>query len=176
MLRTYILFLLAAAFLASFLSSGGDEAPVKPSTDGRGLGSASAETDSSSDEFDQNTDPDEVAISRSADGHFYADVTINGLPVNFLVDTGATGIALTREDARRVGLAVPARMDQVIGRGASGDVRGEYIRLDRVALGRASADGVPAVVLDTGHQSLLGQSFLSQFESVEIQGDKMLLR
>lgn len=174
MLRSYILFLLAAAFLASFLSSGGDPVPERPPTEGQGA--IAVESEPSDDGFSQDANSGDIEIRRSADGHFYADVTINGITVNILVDTGATGIALTRDDARRVGLAVAARMDQVIGRGASGDVRGEYVRLDRVALGGASAEAVPAVVLDTGHQSLLGQSFLQEFQSVEIQGDKMLLR
>lgn len=170
------MFLLAAAFLASFLSSGSEPAPEKPSNDGQRTIYVAGEQDSSASDSIQYASTDGVEIRRSADGHFYADVTINGLPVKILVDTGATGIALTRDDARRVGLAIPARMDAVIGRGASGDVRGEYVQLDRVAMGGKSAENVPAVVLDSGHQSLLGQSFLREFESVEIQGDKMLLR
>ncbi len=119
---------------------------------------------------------DAVELKRNSDGHFYADVEINGTPVRALVDTGATGIALSREDARSAGLAVSIGMPSVVGRGADGDVRGEYVTLDRVTLGHRTAERMAAVVLSAGEQTLLGQDFLSKFESVEIKGDKMLLR
>jgi aspartyl protease family protein len=77
-----------------------------------------------------------VAIQRSSDGHFYADVQINGAPVHALVDTGATGMALSRDDARSAGVATSIGMNDVIGRGADGDVRGEYVTLDRVSIGQ----------------------------------------
>ena len=176
MLRGYAILLLIAAFVASLLASDGDPAPEKERPDGRRTISVSAmeeAEDSGSSEYGIN---DPLEIDRSPDGHFYAEVSINGTPVNILVDTGATEVALTRDDARRVGLAISSRMDGVVGRGASGDVRGEYVQLDRIALGNTSAKGMPAVVLDTGQQSLLGQSFLQEFDSVEIKGDKMLLR
>jgi aspartyl protease family protein len=119
---------------------------------------------------------DAIQLTRESNGHFYADVQINGLPVRVLVDTGASGIALSRSDAQRAGLVVSAGMFQVIGQGANGDVHGEQVRLDRVTLGPKTVEGMPAVVLDAGEQSLLGQSFLSEFDTVEIRGDTMLLR
>ena len=117
-----------------------------------------------------------VTLLRQADGHFYADVKINGAAIRMLVDTGASGIALSRDDARRAGIGISIGMPNVIGQGAGGAVKGEYVTLDRVSLGVESATAVPAVVLDGGSHSLLGQSFLGQFESVEIKGDRMLLR
>ncbi|GAA4711636.1 TIGR02281 family clan AA aspartic protease [Sphingomonas lutea] len=121
-------------------------------------------------------DGDAVQLERQDDGHFYADVDINGAIVRALVDTGATGIALSREDARAAGLAVSVGMHDVIGRGADGDVRGEHVTLDRVTLGHRSVANMPAVVLNAGEETLLGQTFLSTFESVEIRGDRMVLR
>jgi aspartyl protease family protein len=117
-----------------------------------------------------------VQLRRQPDGHFYADVEVNGAKLHMLVDTGATEIALSREDARSAGLATSIGMQEVIGRGADGDVHGEAATLDRVSLGETTAEGLPAVVLDSGEQSLLGQSFLSKFDRVEIEGDKMVLR
>ena len=63
-----------------------------------------------------------------------------------------------------------------MGEGADGAVHGEYVRLDRVELGPLSAEGLDAIVLNAGQQSLLGQAFLSKFKSVQIEGDKMVLR
>lgn len=116
-----------------------------------------------------------LELERQPDGHFYAEVRVNNVPVRFLVDTGASGIALTRDDARRAGLAVSAGMYDVVGQGASGEVRGEHVMLDRVELGRAKVERTHAVILDSGHHSLLGQSFLREF-TVEIAGDRMRLR
>jgi len=122
---------------------------------------------SGSPEF--NSQDGSIALDRAADGHFYADVRINGNPVHMLVDTGATGIALSRDDARTA-------MNDVVGEGADGVVRGEYVKLDRVELGPLSASGLDAIVLNSGQQSLLGQSFLSKFSTVQIEGNRMVLR
>ena len=123
-----------------------------------------------------NSAQDAIVLKREPDGHFYADALVNNMSVRFMVDTGATGIALTRDDARRAGLAVSAGMFDVVAEGASGDVKGEWVTLESVRLGQEEAMNVPAVILDGGQQSLLGQSFLQQFSSVEIKGDRMLLR
>jgi aspartyl protease family protein len=117
-----------------------------------------------------------IALDRNPDGHFYADVRINGNPVHMLIDTGASGIALSRDDARTAGLATSIGMNDVVGEGADGAVHGEYVQLDRVELGPLSASGLEAVVLNSGQQSLLGQSFLSKYSSVQIEGDRMVLR
>lgn len=116
-----------------------------------------------------------IALHRQSNGHFYADVQINGTPVHMLVDTGASGIALTREDARKAGIATSIGMNDVIGEGAAGSVQGEFVTIDRIALGPASAEHMSAAVLDSGGQSLLGQDFLRKFASVEIHGDTMSL-
>lgn len=117
-----------------------------------------------------------VTLERSFDGHFYADAQVNGATVHFLVDTGATGIALSADDARRAGLSFDPSQAEVIGTGASGQVLGHFVQLNHVQLGLKSVDGTPAVILEGGDRSLLGQSFLSEFGSVEIHGDNMVLR
>jgi aspartyl protease family protein len=117
-----------------------------------------------------------VQLQRDPNGHFYADVQINGTPVHMLVDTGATEIALSREDARSAGIATSIGMNDVVGEGADGSVHGEYVAIDRMSLGQKNAENMHAVVLNSGGQSLLGQSFLKQFASVEIHGDTMTLR
>lgn len=117
-----------------------------------------------------------MELQREADGHFYADVKINGANVHMLVDTGASAIALSRADAQMASIATSIGMNDVVGKGADGAVHGEYVTLDNVELGPLTAHGVHAVVLNSGEQSLLGQSFLSQFANVQIEGDRMILR
>ena len=117
-----------------------------------------------------------IQLQREANGHFYADVQVNGTPVHMLVDTGASGIALTREDARKAGIATSIGMNDVVGEGADGSVRGEFVMVDRIALGSTTVEKMPAMVLNSGAQSLLGQQFLEKFASVEIHGDTMTLR
>jgi len=119
---------------------------------------------------------DALDIPRSPDGHFYADVDLNGTKVHMLVDTGATEIALSREDARSAGIATSIGMPNVVGEGADGSIHGEVVTIDRVSLGNTTAEGMPAIVLNSGGQSLLGQSFLARFASVEIHGDTMTLK
>jgi aspartyl protease family protein len=117
-----------------------------------------------------------VELERSGDGHFYADVQINGAPIHMLVDTGAGVIALSRDDARSAGIATSIGMNDVVGEGADGEVHGEYIKIDRMELGPKTVQGLDGIVLNSGNQSLLGQSFLAKFDSVEIHGDTMVLR
>lgn len=135
--------------------------------------SALEESDSSGQSIEPGSGS--ITLERERDGHFYAEARVNGAPVRFLIDTGATGIALTESDARNAGLVFPAQ-SEVVGTGASGEVHGHFVRLNRVELGLKSVSDSPAVVLEGGDRSLLGQSFLSQFGSVEIHNDTMVLR
>jgi len=128
------------------------------------------------DAVEFNSMQDGIVLEREPNGHFYAEAQVNNMPIRFMVDTGATGIALTRDDARRAGLSVSVGMFDVVAEGASGDVKGEWVTLDSLKLGDQEAKQVPAVILDGGQQSLLGQSFLQQFDTVEIKGDRMILR
>jgi aspartyl protease family protein len=137
-------------------------------TDGASDTPASSETTASNDAA--------LDIARSPDGHFYADVDVNGSKLHMLVDTGATQIALSREDARSAGIATSIGMPNVVGEGADGSVHGEVATADRISLGNAKAESMPVVVLNSGGQSLLGQTFLAKFASVEIHGDTMTLR
>lgn len=118
----------------------------------------------------------DIELKRDSNGYFFADVEINGAPVHMLVDTGATVIALSRNDAQMAGIATSIGMNDVVGQGADGVVKGEQVKLDRVTLGGKTLEDVPAIVLNSGGQSLLGQSFLTSFASVRIEGDKMILR
>ena len=95
--------------------------------------------------------------------------------VEMMVDTGASGIALALDDARRAGVATSIGMTDYVGDGASGAVYGDNVDLERVRLGTVELDHVSAVVLSGGETSLLGQDFLRHFKRVEIDGDRMVL-
>lgn len=117
-----------------------------------------------------------MAVERSGDGHFYVDAQVNGAPVHFIVDTGASGIALSAGDARRAGVLFTNDEFAVIGRGASGPVRGKFVTFDRVTLGTKTVENISGAVLEGGQESLLGQNFLQHFDAVEIRGDRLTLR
>lgn len=116
-------------------------------------------------------------LPRAADGHFYADATVNGgSRVNFLVDTGASMVALTGADASAAGIYWSDADVQMVARGASGPVYGVAITLDRVSLGGHEARNVSAIIVPEGLGiSLLGQSFLSTIQPVRIDSDRMVL-
>ena len=111
---------------------------------------------------------------RGPDGHFYADAQVNGAPIRFMVDTGATAVALTREDAQRAGLQLGP--ERSVARGVGGLVEVIPVTIDRITIGGLEARHVRAAVVDDLDVSLLGQSFLSQVDSVEISGDRMVMR
>lgn len=113
-------------------------------------------------------------LQRADDGHFYAEAQVNGARIRFLVDTGASIVALTPADAQRAGIALPSERSKAIG--AGGEVEVMPVMLDRIAIGSLSANQVRAAVAPHLPVSLLGQSFLSQVGSVEIRGDRMVLR
>lgn len=118
-----------------------------------------------------------VKLDREADGHFYVDAMVNGTNVHFMVDTGASSVALTQADAQRAGMYFSANDFNQMGRGAGGAIALRAVKLDRVAVGPIEARDVQGVVIGgDGDISLLGQSFLATLGGVSIDGDTMTLR
>lgn len=116
----------------------------------------------------------ETVLARAPDGHFYAEATIGQHGTHFLVDTGATIVALTGNDARAIGLNWSDNDLRPIGRGASGPVYGVPIILAQMELGGLEAHDVEAAIVPEGLDvSLLGQSFLSRMGAVRIEGERM---
>lgn len=126
----------------------------------------------------QSTDPVTAPLPREfrrgPDGHFYADAQVNGTTIRFLVDTGASLVVLTREDAQRAGIQLPTT--RALAMGVGGPIEIIPVTLDRVAVGGIEARGVEAAVADETPVSLLGQSYLQRVGSVEIRGDTMVMR
>jgi aspartyl protease family protein len=177
MLRAWFILIISLGILSSALSTCGGRVNRTPDSFAQaGADYSSSAARESYSRGDDQSSGEGLTLRRQWDGHFYADTQINGTTVRMLVDTGASGIALTRDDARKAGIGISIGMPNVVGQGAGGAVKGEYVTIDRMSLGGESAQSVPAIVLDGGGQSLLGQSFLSKFASVEIKGDTMVLR
>lgn len=119
---------------------------------------------------------DAVELQRDLDGHYYVTAKVNGTPVDFVVDTGATLVVLSREDAASIGLEMSDLA--FVGRAgtANGEVRTAPVRLDSLTIGPLEDRGVAAVV-NGGElgQSLLGMSYLQRFSRVEIADGKLIL-
>lgn len=119
----------------------------------------------------------EMVLTRAANGHFYADGKVNGADIRFIVDTGATTVALSRADATKAGLTYTDSDFTGTARGASGGVAFKPVKLDRVSLGTLEATNVDAAIIKGDLDvSLLGQSWLKQVGTVSISGDTMTLR
>lgn len=118
-----------------------------------------------------------IVLTRAADGHYYAPGNADGAALRFLVDTGATVVALTQSDAELLGHFLNPGELTVVGRGVSGAVRGKSIMIERLSVGDISADKVSAVIIPEGLPvSLLGQSFLSRIAHVTISDNRMTLK
>ena len=115
-----------------------------------------------------------VTLYADSRGHFITDGSVNGIPVRFMVDTGATVIALPASDARRLG------MDYLKGaRGmvqtANGPAPAYRVQLDVVKLGGVQLNNVEAIVIEQGlNVALLGMSFLNRVE-MRREGELMML-
>jgi aspartyl protease family protein len=117
----------------------------------------------------------ELRIDRRSDGHFYVDGLVNGEETRFLIDTGATHIALTIDDAKQIGLEVSPDEFDYVAQGAGGPVRGQVVMLERVTIGGRVVANARATVLEGLHVSLLGQSVLTQLGTLEMTGDRLVV-
>lgn len=119
----------------------------------------------------------EVRLSRSGDSHFYADTAVDGTNIRMMVDSGASIVALTRRDAEAIGIDVDRLPIGGMARTAGGDVPMRTVTLDRVDVQGIEVRDVRAAVVDADMGvSLLGQSFLSKLDAVNVEGDTMTLR
>jgi aspartyl protease family protein len=117
----------------------------------------------------------ELVIQRARDGHFRAPGSVNGRPVNFMVDTGASLVVVSEAFARQAGL--PAGEPTTFST-ANGNMPGHTVRNVPVSVGPIDVSGIRVGVGLLGlapDEALLGQNFLSRFE-VLISNDRMILR
>jgi len=120
----------------------------------------------------------EMVLARGAGGHFHADGRVDGRAgIRFVVDTGASVVALRESDAARVGHR-PSRGDYTVRVStANGVISGARVRLDSVEIGSIKARNVAAIVLpdEALSTNLLGMSYLSKLKRFEVSGGKLVL-
>ena len=119
-----------------------------------------------------------VAVARTNNGDFNISAQINGAHVTMVLDTGASSVVLTRDDARAAGLPLEVLSYTVNIDTANGRTRAAPVTLDRVAVGGLVERSVDALVAQPGQlkTSLLGMSFLNRLQSWEVSGDRLILR
>lgn len=111
----------------------------------------------------------EVVLQRDRQGHYLADGRINGVPVTFLIDTGATSIAVSESQARAMGLKKLYSQRSIT---AAGPVEGHATRIDEVTLGDLTARDLNAYILpiESTDHVLLGMAFLKHLELIQREG------
>lgn len=117
-----------------------------------------------------------VSFTRAADGHFYATLDINAHNIYFVIDTGASSIVLSKDDAENIGIDTSAL--NYFGRSetANGTVSTAFVELDVVKLGNITDYNLPASV--NGGElfgSLLGMNYINLFSEFRINGDTLTL-
>ncbi|WEX86882.1 TIGR02281 family clan AA aspartic protease [Sinorhizobium garamanticum] len=120
----------------------------------------------------------EVVLQRRLDGQFAADAKINGHDVSMLVDTGASSVALTYEDAERIGLD-PANLSYTVTvMTANGRALAAPVTLSDIAIGPIERRNIRAMVAAEGRldRSLLGMSFISTLDFLQMRTDELRLR
>jgi clan AA aspartic protease (TIGR02281 family) len=119
----------------------------------------------------------EQVIRAGPHGHFLVEAVVNGIPIDFMVDTGASHVVLTLQDARKLGFT-PAQLDFTQQfESANGTVRAAPVELRELRIGQlqvfdleASVNGGPLPI------SLLGMSFLERLSSYEVARGRLILR
>jgi aspartyl protease family protein len=116
----------------------------------------------------------ETRIPMAIDGHFWVDGDVNGIPVKFLVDSGATMTTVDRETAVRAGLVVSKHPDQIV-RTGNGLIRVSSGRAQRLKVGAIERRDVGLQVADNDNLNVLGMNFLSSLQRWGVEGRWLVL-
>jgi aspartyl protease family protein len=119
-----------------------------------------------------------VEVARTGDGDFDISAHINGSKVPMVLDTGASSVVLTHDDAKAAGLPIDLLSYTVNIDTANGRTRAAPVTLDRLAIGALEERSVEALVVQQGQlrTSLLGMSFLNRLQSWQVSGDRLILK
>lgn len=117
-----------------------------------------------------------IVVPRSANGHYFILAEVNGAPLKFVLDTGATSLVLTQEDAEKAGLNPEALEYYNRAMTANGEVQTAPVRLDTITLGHVTDENVSAVVNGGEmNNSLMGMTYLQRWGRIEIANDTLTL-
>jgi aspartyl protease family protein len=124
-----------------------------------------------------SVDDGAAQIVKAADGHFWAEAKVDGRAVRFLIDTGATAVALSQTDAKRLGIDTQALDYSYKVMTASGETRAASVKLASVSVAGAQVRDVEALVVEKGLEtSLLGMSYLGRLSSFQATPRALVLR
>lgn len=120
---------------------------------------------------------DEVRIRMAPDGHFWANVTVNGLERRMLIDSGATVTAISDQTARSAGVGGGSDLVPVVIRTASGVAAAKTGTVEELRVGPITARNLKVVVSPAlGNLDVLGMNFLSQLDSWRVEGRTLVLQ
>jgi aspartyl protease family protein len=121
---------------------------------------------------------DNVMVMRDGDGHFVVRAGVDGVPMTMLVDTGASLVTLTPQDAATIGIDMVTLDFTTAIQTANGMIRAAPITIHRLSIGTIERQDVKALVAPPGalEQSLLGMSFLNLLSGYAISGDRLVLK
>lgn len=118
----------------------------------------------------------DTRVPLGQDGHFWVKASVNGVPVRFLVDTGATLTTLSPQAAKDVGLEIGNLNRRIELRTANGSTSGAIVTLNELRAGNIAARRIEAVVAPgIGDTNVLGMNFLTKLESWRVEGKMMVL-
>lgn len=119
-----------------------------------------------------------VMLEKMPNGHFEARATIDGQPVQVLVDTGATSTVLTTADARRAGFDPSSLSYTIPVSTANGQGRAARVTASEITIGTITRRNVPVLVAEANvlDQTLLGMNFIGTLSGFDVRGDRMILR
>jgi aspartyl protease family protein len=124
-----------------------------------------------------SVDDGAAQIVKAADGHFWAEAKVDGRAVRFLIDTGATAVALSQTDAKRLGIDTKALDYSYRVMTASGETRAASVKLASISVAGAQVRDVEALVVEKGLEtSLLGMTYLGRLSSFQATPRALVLR
>lgn len=118
----------------------------------------------------------EIRIRQAPDGHFWVTAEVNGTPVRFLVDSGATTTSISRDTAEQVGIE-PSSGIQAMVRTANGIVRVDRGRAESIKVGPIERSDVAVHISDAfGDMNVIGMNYLSTLSGWSVEGRTLVLR
>lgn len=119
---------------------------------------------------------DSISFPVSSDGHFHIRAKVNGIPIMFMADTGASDIVLSPADAKKLGINTDGLRFNRLYETANGTVRGSLIRIDDLSIGEIHLKEIAASINEAEMRgSLLGMTFFNRFSRYEVKNDVLTL-